>query len=542
MTDQYYNQEKNTDWEGPAFTEAKYAITSAEQSGLISHDFLSTIINDPEKIGFYTNAIAYGGYTIGDIINDMKRSELVSQGNTQAKGIKLIDPEITKGAYMTTSEGQRSYREASSVIPTYNLAGSVDPEILKYGANIPDELFKTLVPLLDKDSEEFKTAVDNIKSAFYDIANQQLQATSEQEKAIADYNYNKFKEQINEQYGIALSDDAIKAWNQIENLETSFSERGLSGSGLENEAIFNTLSEIRKQDQQLRKEKLTQEEAQMASHYSTSATPEQIQSLIDEDKAKGLSRDEWRATKWGLVPSQDILDKFSMENLKERYPDQSEKELQAYRDTVLDENGNYRSSIYSKYYSGLAENTASKKALAETTVLQDAMNKEESAYRNYDTNQSFSQATKSDIAQMESDTANKTEIPTQVPSAKTEVPDDVYKKAQDAISKAQNVIQQTQSYINPNQQNFDAASKAASNINKTVQNTTTAPTNINTTQQTTSTPKSYTTLYDYYTKEKGTYNAWNSSQRIADVQKAGINNYEGTAEQNKQLLDYLNKN
>lgn len=395
--DPYYGSERNTDWEEPALQQQKWTSEAALDFGIISRGYLDMISSDPSLISFYVNAIAYGGYTMGDILNDMKRREMVQNGNTEAKGIKIIDPEMSRMEYQNTAEGQKAITETARLIPTFNMQGLMNPEILKYGANIPDDLFKTLVPLLDRSSPEFKEAVENVKSAFYDLANQQLQATTEQDKAVADYNYQKFKEEINKQYGIALSDDATKAWGEIENLENTYNVRGLSGSGMEREGMEDVLRTTRKHDQRLRQEKLSKEEAQMASKYSTSGTSDQIKALIDEDKAKGLPREEWRATKWGLVPSEDILSQYDLASLRTRYPDQSEQELQEYRDSVLDQHGNYRSTLYGKYYSDIAKNKQDKKTMAETNVLQDAANKENLTYRNYEigTN-TFSKATKAD--------------------------------------------------------------------------------------------------------------------------------------------------
>jgi hypothetical protein len=69
-----------------------------------------------------------------------------------------------------------------------------------------------------------------------------------------------------------------------------------------------------------------------------------------------LPKSEWRAVKWGLVPSDDILNKYSISNLKSLYPEKTEQELMNYRNAVLDENGNFRSTIYKKYYSDLITN------------------------------------------------------------------------------------------------------------------------------------------------------------------------------------------
>ena len=461
-TSLYGYDQRNSDWEGPALTTVRGTSSAAGTSGLVDPNFLETIMSDSSILGFYVNALAYGGYTVGDILNDMKRREMISSGNqdvvAQAEGLKLIDPEMTKSAYQATAEGQKAYRESASIIPTFNLQGLINPEILKYGANMPENLFKTLVPILDNTSQEFKDAVANVKSAFYDLANQQLQATTEQEKAVADYNYEQFKKQIEENYGLALSDDASKAWTQINELENTFSTRGISRSGLETEAIDDVLQSARKQDQRFRQEKLTKEESQLAATYTASATPAQIKALIEEDKAKGLPKDQWRATKWGLVPSDDLLAKYDMASLKQRFPNQSEEELKAYRDSVLDENGNYRSTLYGKYYGDVAKNLQSKKSTAETQVLQDTLNKETAAYRNYDQSQPFSVATKADDAMVASQTtpnpANQGVPLEGIPQKTTEPTSDELKSIQDQIDKIRQGItaytqKKTPSYTSP---------------------------------------------------------------------------------------------
>ena len=391
-TSLYGRTERMSDWEGPALQQQKWASETAEDMDLVSTATLNKIAADPSVIGFYVNALSYGGYTIGDVLNDMKRRELADKGDTKAKSLKIIDAEMPRTQYQATAEGQKSVTDAASIIPTFNMQGLMNPEILKYGANMPDELFKTLVPLLDRDSQEFKDAVENVKSAFYDLANAQLQATTEQEKAVADYNYKNFKEQIEAQYGIALSDDATKAWQQIESLRDTMSTRGIQGSGIEAEGIDDILKDARKRDQRMRFEKLSREEQEKASYYTSSASAAEIAKLSDEDKIK-----------YGLKPSADVLAQYDMANLKAKYPNQSEAELKAYRDAVLDENGNYRSNLYAKKFSKMSENITNKKALAEGQVLTDAMNDELRAYRNYDQSDPFSAATKSDNEQMEAD-------------------------------------------------------------------------------------------------------------------------------------------
>lgn len=398
----YGQPNRNSDWEQPALRQEAAIEKAAGESGLVSANFLKTLASDPSVVGFYINALAYGGYTMGDILNDMKRRELISNGNNDVKGLKIIDPELDRNTYQSTAEGQKALKDSSTLIPTFNLQGLMNPEILKYGANIPDELFKTLVPIMDKNSQEFKDAVAKVKATYYDLATAKLQATTEQEKAIADYNLKNFTEQINRQYGIMLSDDATKAWSQIEDLETNMSSRGLSGSGFENEGIDDILSATRKQDQRMRQDKLTKEESEKASYYTASASAAQIAALTPEERQK-----------YGLTPSAEILSKFSIANLKAQYPNKSDSEIKAIHDSVLDENNNYRSTLYSKYYTQLAHTETTNQTNAENQVLLDAQNKENKAYRNYDQSQPFSVATPKDDALVKENAPTQTTPPVQ---------------------------------------------------------------------------------------------------------------------------------
>ena len=369
---------------------------AAVSSKIIDATFMKNEITaHPDVLAFYVNAMTYGGYTVGDILNDMKRREMIYNKDPKAIGMEaIISSSLSRDSYLATPEGKKSIIDTSSIIPTFNLQGQLDPEMLKYGANMPDEMFKVLTPILDPKSQEFKDAVEQVKSIFYDLENAKLQATSEQEKTLADTNYADFKEQLNKKYGIVLSDDASKAWGQLETLADTYNTRGLSGSGMEAEARDDSLKGIRLTDQRNRDQKLTDEEAKMASVYQSSATPEQIQALIAEDQAKGLPKEQWRAYKWGLIPSDSFKNEFSIASLKEKYPDATPEAIQMKHDAVLDQYGNYRSGIYSKYYTGLSTNYTAEKDVAGASVTAKALAADERKYRDYTS--SFSQTTGED--------------------------------------------------------------------------------------------------------------------------------------------------
>lgn len=407
-TTSYYGQNRNQNTEQQALEEEQGIAGVAGNQGIINSSFLSKLTSDPAQVAFYVNALAYGGYTIGDVLNDMKRKELSSQGNTQAGNLKIIDPEQNRSAYLSTAEGQNSVTTSSSLIPTFNLGGLVNPDILKYGTNIPDQLFQTLVPGLDPNSQEFKDQVSQIQGTFYDLTNAQLQAKTEQDKAVADTNLQNFKNFMDQQYGIVLSDDALKAWGQINTLETSLADRNLGGSGMEQENIEDSLRDTRRQDQKYRTIKLTREESEKAATALSSYSPAQIAALTPEQRQA-----------WGLTPSPQALQSINtayLANLRQRNPNEANKTdaelLQEYPNPVIDENGNYRSGIYSKYYSDVANNKVSANASANAQVMQENLNKENTAYANYDNSQPFSKATPANNTQMNSDASK---VPSSAP-------------------------------------------------------------------------------------------------------------------------------
>ena len=372
-TSTYGTPSRNTTAESQTLQEEQGFSTIASNTGLVSSATLSSIAADQSIVAFYINAMTYGGYTLGDVLNDMKRRELAANGNLDAANLKIIDPEQTRQTYMASAEGQQTTATTAKIIPTFNFQGLTNPEILKYGANMPDDLFKILVPISDPNSQEFKDAVADVKAKYYDIASSQLQAETEQEKAVADGNMEEFKKQLNEKYGVALSNNADKAWQQINSLEDTFKTRGISGSGMETQAIDQELQSIRKNDQQSRIAKLNDQEQKDQTFYMGSASSAQIAALTPEQRAK-----------YGLTPSADILNEYSIQSLQQRFPDWSPEEVNAYHNSIIDENGNFRSTLYKNYYSSLATTATNNETRARAQVQQTALDKENKEYAPFD--------------------------------------------------------------------------------------------------------------------------------------------------------------
>ena len=381
-----YGKEKNLDWEGEPFKQQKAIREFAGTAGVVDSNFLSTVSADSSVIAFWVNAIAYGGYITGDILNDLKRRELVSKGDENAKSLKIIDPEVDKVTYQRSADGQKSVLDTASIIPTFNFQGLLNPELLKYGANMPADLFTSMVPLADPKSQEFKDAVAEVKAKYFDIASASLQADTEQAKAIADDNLRVFKEELEKKYGIALSDNANKAWAQIENLENTFNTRGIAGSGMQNEAIDDMLKGTRKQDQRARLDKLQSGERTELEALLASGSPEKIASKIaqldSEDLAKGVDPKDYRSNIFKV--SSDIKELFSTANLKAKNPEWTDQMIKQAQESVMDANGNYRSTLYKNYYSSVADTGRTQDTLAKAHVQTDRLNKEAKEKEQYD--------------------------------------------------------------------------------------------------------------------------------------------------------------
>lgn len=304
----------------------------------VDASMIDKILKDDTQMAFYINALAYGEYSPVDIYKDIKRKSLVEAGRSDLANVKLIHETMGASAYFATPEGQGA-RSNPDFSPPDQLA-DLDTSMFNLSIfNLPDEAFQALVQPIDWDSPEAKEEAAAIKSAYHDVLMKQLEAQTEQDKAIADYEYNMFKTELEKTFGIKLSDNVNQAWSQINSLTSGYTQAGLGDSGIMREAIDQELKAVRKNDEQMRESKLTSEEEAKRKYFLNSASPEEIAALSDAQKKA-----------WGLTPSQDIINFLSVENLMDTYG-LSEEEARNYRNLTLDENGSYRSTLYSNLYS-----------------------------------------------------------------------------------------------------------------------------------------------------------------------------------------------
>jgi peptidoglycan hydrolase-like protein with peptidoglycan-binding domain len=384
----YYGDTKDQGLEQAANTALRGIFSAGGATG-VSSSYVDQVRNNQELVAFYIIAMAYGDYTPSDIIKDMKRRELVASGQKQYEDVTIISGELDRGQYLATNDGS-----AAMNLPVFKdikvVFGDLDPSIFDLPIFSPgfDQAFKKLVPILDPDSPEFKAEKDKIKAVFYDVIEQQNNAQLEQQKAVADYTYGRLVDYLQKTYGITLSNNAQEAWKQIEGIGTNYAAANIYGSGLQAEAIDDTLKFRKKADQVIRDKFSSDKEESQYKHYRDNASPEDIKRIIDEDIAKGLPKSQWRATKWGLIPSEEILSKLSVDALMANDPKLTREMAERYRSSIIDENGNYRSNIFQSAFAknyGLDPNSVynQRDQYKANKVMEQSLVNEQKAYAPY---------------------------------------------------------------------------------------------------------------------------------------------------------------
>lgn len=345
-------------------------------AGKISSSQLSKAKGDSSLMAFYISALAYGGYSLSDVYSDLKRREL---GITNAFPISASQP---RTQYQSTPEYKAAVDNPKLKPPT-EIEGMSSSVLNLPLYDIPSEAFKKLTPLLDPDSDEFQDAMDDAVSSIYESQLQMLTAENEQDLAMAQAAWEQNKKTIERTLGISLSNNVTEAWKQIESYQNDASTKGIYNSGLMNETVDEYLRQVRNTDQQNRESTLTQKEQQDIDYFTKYASPAQIKAMIDEDQAAGLPQDQWRASKWGLIPSQEIQDYFSMNNLKKLFPDEKEETLQKLRDQYIDPNGYMYSNLYGTYSQNMYNTGQNYDTWKRQKVFADSLLDEEEAYSQY---------------------------------------------------------------------------------------------------------------------------------------------------------------
>jgi hypothetical protein len=382
-----YNNQIDLDGEFKAFMSLdRFVDLLAQDTSGINESTIGKIKGDNKKIAFYLNALTYGGYTLADVYKDIKREDLIASGGSSSEiaNLKPISASENRTVYGATSSGMKALGD-DRLAPPSDLVG-LNSQVMNLPIySMPDEAFKELVPALDWNSPEFQSRMDEIQSLHHDVLMQQLQAETEQDKAIADYNWENFRSEISRQFGIELSNNAYEAWNQLEGFRGEFSQRGIMNSGIQAQSLDKYLRQVREADSRQRQEVKVKEEEKQQNIMMNYASSEEVKRLVEEDKAAGLPKEQWRATRWGLTPSDQIKEELSFDKLKEKFPDMSDEDIQRKISEVIDENGNYRSTLYKRYMSEKIKNEDSFEEYAAEQVYNQAIDETEDAYKQYTT-------------------------------------------------------------------------------------------------------------------------------------------------------------
>lgn len=359
----YGKQRYAADKETLAMDYLGQALTTMKRQGGITQATFDKIAGNAENLASYLKAWLYGGYTMDDIYRDIKAQEY-------GISAKAIDPTKTADEYYKTGEYAAAKSNASLNAPA-NL-WNIDPVLFNNPVfKIPNAAFTTLVPVLDINSASFKEEASKIKDAYYDLLLQQLDATTTQQKTLADDNWRIFKENISKRYGIQLSDNAMASWKQIQNLGVNYAGAHLADSGIYNEVLDRYLAERRLTDERLRENRTTEEDTKRREYYITQASPEQIKNDLTDDERQ----------RWGLKPTQTTLDFIN--NLKTTYPDLTDAQINDMRNVFVDENGNLRSTLYQQLVQNRYEKSKEKQAVQEQTLEKQKLSEEEKAYAQY---------------------------------------------------------------------------------------------------------------------------------------------------------------
>ena len=379
--------EESQEWAYNKMIHPWLKMVESDPSAEVSAELVNEIRDDQNLLALYISAVVYGNYQLPDIYRDMKRRQLVKDGNTELQNLKVIDEAMSADEYYSTTQGSAA-RTHPSLTPPDTIGGLSLETLQSPIFNLPDEVYEALSPPFDWTTSEGKLEMEKVKSAYHDVMTKQLEATTEQASLLAKKEWDEFKEDMARNYGIRLSDNANQAWGQIQQLGTTFSDRGIRGSGIHQQALDKYLQDVRKTDERSREQRLTTEDRQERQYYLTSATPKEIAALSEEKKIA-----------YGLKPSADMAQWFSLENLKKEFPNRSDEELKAYSESIIDPGGSLRSDLYQNYSTDKQNLLQSKKEFQLGMILDEKSADEEKAYREFTKSDPFSKVGTRDMPQ-----------------------------------------------------------------------------------------------------------------------------------------------
>ena len=255
---------------------------------------------------------------------------------TQAGAVPVTDTTANQSTPTANNASNTSTSALDEILPN----GIGTQSVYQYS----DDAFRTLIPQLNPGTPEYEAALEAIDSSFYDILKAQMTAQTQQEQQVANTKYKELQTYLKNNLGVTLSNNAIQGWEQLQGIRNNSGSQGITGSGLEAESMDDYLRKIRTSDAASRTESAYKSKGEKQNYYLNYATPAEIKALADSDPAT--------AKAWGLIPSDEIRNSMTPAALKAKYPNMTDEEIARNISMVLDENGNYRSSLYQKYMTG----------------------------------------------------------------------------------------------------------------------------------------------------------------------------------------------
>lgn len=318
----------------------------------VSSDFINKIASDPLLMSGYAAAYTYGGYTPEDLFMDIKSRELADEGDTKYSNVRFIDGAKSREEYSQTNEYKSNYNDPKLINPAIR-GLSFAQQNIGYINQHPDEIFQAFDPEYAKvKNDRVKAAMEDVQSVLHDKVLEVLNAKTDAQKQAAEQDWSDYKSDVERNLGWKLSDNALEAWNQLQALQSSFNQAGLTDTGVENSAIDQYLKNVRNtndKERDIRQTDITRKTEEHAKQY---ASPAEIQKMNDEDQAKGLPRNQWRSVLWGLAPAEAMTKEKYLSDFRAKYTDEASKKLtdkeiiDMYYSQQYDDNGNYRSAIY----------------------------------------------------------------------------------------------------------------------------------------------------------------------------------------------------
>jgi len=385
---QNYGQASNTDNETKAYTAldgfTKLLSSGAAGTGTVTSAEIATIMNDPKTVGYYINALAYGGYTLADVYQDMIRQQYIANGNaTAVQNAIPISASQTASVYKASANYQNVAKNpAMDISNTIAALGSAPGGAGTYNnilntpvLQLPDAAFNAIAPLSDPNSPEFQSQMAQYASATYQIALEMASAESTADHAKAQADWQSLQTEISDRLGITLSDNAIQAWNQLGNFAQQASVNNLSGSGMVQQQIDDYLKQQSSVNQQMRKYYNTYEDQAKESYYQNYASPDEVKALIAADPS--------RAQAWGLTLTDAAKSYLTLSNLQALFPGTPASQLQNIINEYVDPNGNNYSKLYGSYAAQTYNTTEQQRAQEATDVMQHSQDTSSKALAQY---------------------------------------------------------------------------------------------------------------------------------------------------------------